>query len=151
MSKAGTLQPDPTMIGDVAEPPFVRLPDPVALFATRAERFRTLGESHELSPYLRFLAALSDCQHRIQDGLPEPDMPADDVRARAREHAMPPLDRSRFTADVALDATLDRIFFLPVAIGFPVSPREALERASQADASAGDGMARAVLDEAIPV
>jgi len=151
MSKAGTLQPDPTMIGDVAEPPFARLPDPIVLFSTRAERFRTLAESHELGPYLRFLAALSDCQHRIQDGLPEPDMPADDVRARAREHAMPPLDRSRFTADAALDATLDRMFSLAAAIDMPVSAREALERASQADASARDGMVRAVLDEAIPV
>src|SRR5476649_1230444 len=106
MSKAGTLQPDPTMIGDVAEPPFARLPDPTALFATRADRFRALAEGHKLGPYLRFLGSLCDCQHRIQDGLPEPDMPADDARARAREHGMPALDRSHFTADAAADVTL---------------------------------------------
>ena len=29
--------------------------------------------------------------------------------ARAREHGMPPLDRGRFTADAALDATLERL------------------------------------------
>src|SRR5471030_2825299 len=103
MSKAGSLQPDPTMIGDVVAPPFVRLQDPPVLFAMRAQRFRALTEGHALGPYLRFLAALSDCQHRLQNGLPEPDMPAEDARARAREHAMPPLDRSHFTADVALD------------------------------------------------
>jgi len=151
MSKAGTLQPDPTMIGDVAEPPFARLPDPIVLFSTRAERYLMLVEGHKLGPYLRFLGGLCGCQHRIQDGLPETDMPADDVRARAREHAMPPLDRSRFTADAALDATLDRMFSLAASIDMPVSAREALERAKEADASARDGMVRAVLDEAIPV
>src|SRR5450631_4235699 len=155
MSKAGTLQPDPTMIGDVAEPPFARLPDPTALFATRADRFRALAEGHKLGPYLRFLGSLCDCQHRIQDdskgGLLEPDMPADEVRARAREHGMPPLDRSHFTADAAADATLDRMFALAAEIEMPDSARAALDRVREANASTRDEMIRAVLAEAIPV
>jgi FdhE protein len=151
MSKAGTLQPDPTMIGDVVEPPFARLPDPTALFATRADRFRALAEGHKLGPYLHFLGSLCDCQHRIQDGLPEPDMPADDVRARAREHAMPPLDRSHFTADAAADATLDRMFARAAEIEMPDSARAALDRVREANASTRDEMIRAVLAEAIPV
>src|ERR1700686_4830459 len=108
MSKAGAPRHDPIPIGEIPAPPFVPLPDPLTLFATRSLRFRTLAEGHQLGPYLLFLAAISECQHRIQKDLPESDLPADDARARAREHAMPPLDRTRFTADTALDATLDR-------------------------------------------
>jgi FdhE protein len=151
MSKAGTLQPDPTMIGDVAEPPFARLPDPSALFATRAERFTAVAAGHQLGPYLRFLAALSDCQHRLQEGLPAPDMPAADAVTRAREHAMPPLDRGHFTADAALDATFDRMFSLAAAIEMPDSARAALGRVSAANAAARDDMMRSVLAESIPV
>jgi FdhE protein len=149
MSKAGAAGQDPIPIGEIAAPPFVRLPDPLALFATRSLRFRTLAEGHQLAPYLLFLAALSECQHRIQRDLPEPDLPADD--ARAREHAMPPLDRSRFTADAALDATLDRLLALAATIDMPDNARAAIERACGADAAARDGMVRAVLADAIPV
>jgi len=151
MSKAGTPRPDPTMIGNVAEPPFARLPDPTILFATRAARFTALAERHELGPYLRFLAGLSDCQHRLQDGLPEPDMPSDEAIARARQHGMPMLDRSRFTADAAADATLDRLFALAVGIDMPDTARAALDRARDADAATRDGMVRSVLSDAIPV
>jgi FdhE protein len=151
MSKAGAVGHDPIPIGEIAAPPFVRLPDPLTLFATRSLRFRTLAESHQLAPYLLFLAAISECQHRIQKDLPEPDLPADDARARAREHAMPPLDRTRFTADAALDATLDRLLALAATIDMPDNARAAIERASGADAAARDSMVRSVLADAIPV
>jgi FdhE protein len=151
MSKAGAAGHDPIPIGEIAAPPFVRLPDPLAVFAARSGRFRTLTEGHELGPYLIFLAALSECQHRIQSDLPEPDLPADDARAQAHQHAMPPLDRNRFTADAALDATLDRLLALVADIDMPDSAREALARARGADAAARDAMVRAVLADAIPV
>ena len=151
MSKAGAPRHDPIPIGEIAAPPLVRLPDPLTLFSIRAARFAALAEGHELGPYLRFLSALSECQHRIQTGLPEPDLPADETRARAREHGMPPLDRSKFTADAALDTTLDRLFALAADIAMPDTARAALARASGADAAARDTMVRAVLAEAIPV
>src|ERR1700681_4226316 len=151
MSKAGAAGHDPIPIGEIAAPPFVRLPDPFTLFATRSLRFRTLAEGHQLGPYLLFLAAISECQHRIQKDLPEPDLPTDDTRERAREHAMPPLDRARFTADAALDATLDRLLALAATIDMPDNARAAIERARSADAAARDGMVRAVLADAIPV
>lgn len=151
MSKAGAPRHDPIPIGEIAAPPFVRLPDPLTLFATRSLRFRTLAEGHQLGPYLLFLAALSECQHRIQKDLPEPDLPADEARARAREHAMPPLDRARFTADAALDATLDRLLALAATIDMPDNARAAIERARSADAAARDEMVRSVLADAIPV
>jgi FdhE protein len=151
MSKAGTAGHDPIPIGEIAAPPFVRLPDPLTLFATRSLRFRMLAETHQLGPYLLFLAALSECQHRIQKDLPEPDLPAADARARAREHAMPPLDRNRFTADAAFDATMDRLLPLAATIDMPNTAREALERVRGAGATARDAMVGAVLADAIPV
>jgi FdhE protein len=151
MSTAGAAGHNPISIGEIAAPPFARVPDPLTLFAARAVRFRALALGHELGPYLSFLAVLSECQHRIQQDLPEPDMPADDARARAREHSMPPLDRSRFTADAALDTTLDRLFALAAEIDMPDEARAALARARSADAAARDGMVRSVLADAIPV
>ena len=151
MSKAGSPRHDPIPIGEIAAPPFVRLPDPLTLFAARSLRFRTLAEGHQLAPYLLFLAAISECQHRIQKDLPEPHLPANDARARARERAMPPLDRTRFTADAAVDATLDRLLALAATIDMPDSARTAIERARGADAAARDGMVRSVLADSIPV
>jgi FdhE protein len=151
MSKAGEIRPDPTMIGNVVEPPFARLPDPKTLFAQRAERFVTLVEGHKLGPYLRFLGGVCGCQHRVQEGLAEPEMPSADARTRAREHAMPPLDRSHFTSDAACDATLDRLFALAADLEMPGQARAALERARSASASARDEMVRSVLSDSIPV
>ena len=54
MSK-GAVQPDPTIIGEVAAPPFVRLPDPTTLFVDRTLRLRALAARSEIGPYLRFL------------------------------------------------------------------------------------------------
>jgi FdhE protein len=151
MSKVGTPRHDAVPIGEIAEPPFARLPDPLTLFQARAERFQELAAQHELAPFLRFLSGLSSCQHRLQDGLPDPDLPADSDVARAREHAMPPLDRSRFTADAAFDATLGRLLQLAEGIEMPEPARSALARVTEADAAVRIAMARAVLANEIPV
>lgn len=151
MSKAGTIAPDPTMIGNVAEPPFARLPEPATLFAARAARFETLAQGHQLGPYLRFLGHLCGCQHHVLDGLPEVDMPAAAALAQAREHAMPALDRSHFTSDAACEATLDRLFTLAAGIEMPETARAALTRVRAADAAGRDEMVRSVLADSIPV
>jgi FdhE protein len=148
---AGGPWHEPIPIGEIAAPPFVRLPDPRQLFARRAERFRAVAAGHELGPYLRFLADLSECQHRIQNDLPEPGMPAGDARERARQHGMPAIDRSRFTADAALDATLDRLFAAAGDIEMPGPACAALTRARSADAAMRDGMVHSVLADSIPV
>ena len=63
---SASLKPDPSIIGGVAKVPLARLPDPEAVFATRAERFAFLaGYNPNLAPYLEFLAAIS----RVQAGL----------------------------------------------------------------------------------
>jgi FdhE protein len=151
MSKVGTPRHDAVPIGEVAEPPFARLPDPSTLFQVRAERFQELSGRHELAPFLRFLSGISSCQHRLQDGLPDADFPANDDRERAREHGMPPLDRNRFTADAAFDATLGRLLQLAADVDMPDTARLALTRVVEADAAVRVATARAVLANEIPV
>src|SRR5262249_23517717 len=102
-------------------------------------------------PYLLFLADLCEVQHDIQAGLPVAELPAADAIARAREFAMPPLDRNRFMADAACDATLDG---LCDCIGLceltPPAPA-ALQSVRKADAAALAAMMQSVLSDAIPV
>jgi FdhE protein len=151
MTQVGAPRHDPIPIGDAAAPPFVRLPDPRAVFRQRGARFRALAAGHELKPYLEFLADLSAVQHDIQDGLPAVEMPPADALARAREHAMPPLDRARFTCDPVCDATFERVLASCGACVMPDAARAALDRVRGADAAARAAMAKAVLADAIPV
>ncbi|HUI94484.1 MAG TPA: formate dehydrogenase accessory protein FdhE [Xanthobacteraceae bacterium] len=151
MSQVGAPRHAPIPIGDPAAPPFVRLPDPLALFARRAERFRTLAHGHDLAPFLGFLAELSAVQHGVQDGLAAIALPAPDVLARAHEHGMPPLDRDRFTIDPVAELTLDRVLAACGACTMPAAAREALASVQNADGAARAVMAHAVLADSIPV
>src|SRR5262245_28211500 len=151
MTQVGAPRHDPIPLGEVATPPFTRLPDPAVLFAQRAQRLRTLAHDHDLKPYLLFLAELCGLQHAIQDGLPAAELPAADALARAREYGMPPLDRGRFTADAACDATLDRLLAAVGMCDMPEPARNALRNIKAADAAGHAGMMRSVLADSIPV
>jgi len=151
MSKAGAPRHDPVPIGEIANPPFARVPDPTSLFAARAARFRALAQGHDLAPYLTFLAGISGAQHQIQDGLGEPDMPPADALARAHEFSMPPLDRNTFKSEPVFETTLDRLFALAANLDMPAKAREALKRAASADPLGRDAMVRNVLLDSIPV
>jgi FdhE protein len=85
------LQPDPSQVGGVAEAPFVRLPDPARLFATRAERLRQLADGHVLGDYLRFLAAIVAAQAGAVASLPPTEPVPERQLALGLEHGMPPL------------------------------------------------------------
>ena len=151
MSKAGAPRHDPVPIGEVATPPFARLPDPLSLFHARAERFLSLARGHELAPYLRFLAALAETQHHIQGGSAEPELPESDAIARAHEFGMPPLDRNQFVTDPAIETTLDRLFAQARELDMPEPARDALVRLASSDAATRDSMIRAVLADSIPI
>lgn len=151
MSKIDTLQPDPTAIGEVSDPPFARLPDPAKLFQSRAERFQALAAQHPLGPYLQFLSGLSSCQQALQDALPVAELPSGEERERARTHAMPPLNAGRFTGDAAFEATLERLLQLAGGLDMPAAARTALTAVAEADGAARTAMARAVLANEIPV
>ena len=109
---SASLKPDPSMIGGVAKVPLARLPDPEAVFATRAERFAFLaGYNPNLAPYLEFLAAISRVQAGLVRDLPAPaPLPAERIEL-ARSSRMPPLDRNQMRAGLSatLDALLDRL------------------------------------------
>ncbi len=151
MSKTGVTRFDPVPIGEAADPPFARLPDPESLFRIRAERIRALAQRHQLAPFLNFLGGVFQAQHDVQDGLPAPDVPQADAVSRAREHGMPPLDRNRFVAEPAFETTLDRLFALAEGIDMPPPASAALVTARTADTAARDAMVRAVLSDSIPV
>jgi FdhE protein len=151
MTQVGTPKHDPIPIGEIAKPPFARLPEPLAIFARRAARLKSLADGHELRSYLTFLGHLCEAQHRLQAGLPDAQLPAPDAITQARQFGMPPLDRSRFTPDVAMEAAWERLVAMAGDIAMPDSARLALERVKAADFVAREAMIDAVLSNAIPV
>jgi FdhE protein len=148
MREVGKPRHDPVPIGEASTPPFAILPQPESLFSQRADRFAFLAQGHDLQPYLYFLAGVCEAQHRALDDLPEPSRPSAEALARAREHAMPPLDRHGFTADPAFDLALDRLLLLCEAIDMPDAAQAALSRLAAADAGTRIALARAALDDA---
>jgi len=141
---------NPVPIGNVATPLFAVLPDPQTVFINRAARLRQLAAEHQLGPYLNFLAGVAEAQHRLQDGLPEPEVPPSDARERARQFNMPPIERARFVAEPAFDTAFDRLLTLAANIEMPTQARAALEQVTQADMAGRDAMLRAVLTDAVP-
>jgi FdhE protein len=150
MADPSSLQPDPSMIGGVPKTSFVRLPDPASIFARRAARFRTLARSSPLSAYLGFLADIAEAQAAALPGLPEPGLPDPAQMARAKEFAMPPLDRAAFKAGAALRQTWDRVFGSLAAPPKPPAAEAALGRVHGAVPIERDAMIANLLSDAIP-
>lgn len=150
MSNAGSFPVEPIPIGEIAAPPFVRLPEPMSLFARRAARFRTLTQDHALASYLLFLAAISERQHALLQELPQPAMPSVEALKQARDFGMPPLNRSQLAADPALEAALERLFALLCDLEMPDVARAGLEQASKAQGGGRAAMVHAVLDGSYP-
>lgn len=150
MSDTRTLQPDPSVIDGVKKAPFVRLPDPRSVFARRAARLRALAASHELAPYLLFLAAVADAQHEAASASTGPRPPPPEALDRAREFTMPPLDRTAIAPDPALHETCQRLFAALTEVAKPEPAQAALARAQAADEAALARMITAVLTQAIP-
>jgi FdhE protein len=151
MTQVGSSKHAPIPIGEIAKPPFARLPDPKTLFARRSERLRVLAEGHDLRSYLSFLAGLTGVQHRVQEDLPAVEPSNEESRERAREFGMPPLDRLRFTTDAGFDATFERFLSLADGLDMPAPARRAIERVRLADSVARTEMAKAALANAVAV
>src|SRR5215470_19179440 len=108
MSDSGGLKAG-TILGEEAKPPFAVLPDPSWLFLNRARRLATLAPTHELGPYLTFLAVLTGAQHEIQAGLPAPALPPFERIGQALEHGMPPISRTVYEPDQTAVDTLEHL------------------------------------------
>ncbi|PRD45651.1 formate dehydrogenase accessory protein FdhE [Phyllobacterium phragmitis] len=150
MSRKTAVAPDPTAIGNVSSPPFVRLPDPASLFSVRSARFRQLAGTGELAPYLNFLAQLNDAQHGILADLPPAEAPDAEALARAHAFEMPPLDRNAIEGDSALEITFDRLFAAADAIDKPRAAAKALARVASADPAQRLAMARTLFTSTLP-
>ena len=151
MPKSDAPQRDMTSIGEVANPAFVRLPEPLVLFRTRAARFRYLAENHDLKPYLLFLAGIADAQHRAQAALPAPTPPEPDALNRAREFGMPAIDRARWLPDPTSEQTTAHMLAAAADIEMPEEAKAALDRVREVNPAVRTEMTRAVLDYAIPM
>ena len=147
MSETGATPIVPVDIGSRAEPPFAKLPDPATLFRLRAQRFAVLAQTHELAPYLHFMAGLAEAQHRANESsLPEPRMPGRAELDLARQHAMPPIDRNGFAEDPALAATFDRLFDLAPQIDMPDQARATLANVTRMDGAEREALGRAAFE-----
>ncbi|MFG1359613.1 formate dehydrogenase accessory protein FdhE [Xanthobacter pseudotagetidis] len=147
----GAVLPDPSVITGVNVPPFAMMPEPELLFARRAERFGVLARSHELAPYLTFLQDLAAAQAAILPDLPLPDLPEAEDRERARSFQMPPLDRSRSTADPVLDDTFTRLQRLAADVSMPPAAAAGLARLSASGDGVREEVMRNVLADSIPM
>jgi len=144
------IKPDPSAIGGVPKAPFVRLPNPVRLFANRARRLRLLAQSGNLASYLEFLAAIADAQGTILPALAEAAQPDPATVERARRFDMPPIDRAAFKPDATLRDTCRRLFAALVSFSKPEAAEAALQHVRSADDHALDAMITGVLEESIP-
>ena len=144
MSDPRTIEADPTAIGGVVVPPFARLPDPEAVFLKRSLRLRAYADHSDLKPFLLFLAGIADAQASIVAALPPVEPPDAEALARARDHAMPPLDRAALAPDAAFDATFEALFDAAAKVEQPEEARAALARI-RGDRALRDTCARTVL------
>jgi FdhE protein len=150
MSDPRSVQPDPSMIGGVMKAPFVKLPDPPAVFAQRAQRLRMLVAGGHLASYLEFLASISDAQCAILPELGEARLPAPEFIERARRFDMPPLDRNAVKSDAILHDTCRRLFASVVSFSKPEAAEAALTRTRHLKDDALDVMIASVLADSIP-
>lgn len=148
MAGPASLAPTPSDIGGVAQPVFAVLPDPERLFLDRAERFEALAPGHPLEAYLRFLGALSRAQHALVAEQPRAPAPDPDLLARARDFAMPPLDRARMRMDDAIHAAFERLLEMVDAIPMPEPAAEAVRRLRDAGRDGREAVLSDALDSA---
>jgi FdhE protein len=150
LRKFDELEADPSKIGNIPKPPFVRLPDPERLFIDRAARFRQLAAGHNLGPYLAFLADLCELQAAIQADLAEPEMPAPELLEQAEQYEMPPLNRGGFVPDESFNSLFDRLTSAAEDLDMPQPAREALARLQNADEAMRLGIIGNVLTDTVP-
>ena len=132
-------------VGNVAQPPFVRLPDLTTLFDRRARRFDVLAQNHPLADYLAFIAAVSRAQAGAGKSLPSGLLPGPDQIAFMHEHKLPVLDRLTWRRDPSWRAALDGVLAGLRGVGMPDAARAAMTALQRADEAAREALADRVL------
>jgi len=136
---------DPIDIGNVAQPPFVRLPDLTTLFQRRAARLQTLSRGHPMADYLAFLAALVGAQADVVRHLPAGVLPGAEEIAFFHEHKLPIVDRLTWRRDPSWLAALDGILDGLASLAMPDPARSARDALKRAGPDAREALADRVL------
>ena len=135
MTRASRIA-DPIDIGKVAKPPPIRLPDPMTVFACRAERFADLAAGNPMADFLSFMAEIVHAQTAALGVLAVATPPE-----TCSGWATPPLDRSKWRPDPswrhALTVILDRLD----AAALTAETRSAIERLAGQSPDALDALA----------
>ncbi|TCL73003.1 formate dehydrogenase accessory protein FdhE [Rhizobium sp. BK251] len=150
MSTSSPLQPDPSVIGGISKAAFAFLPSPERLFSERAKRLDVLAQGSRLAPYLEFLAGLSRIQAELASSLPPVEaIPTQQVE-RARESAMPPLDRLAMAAQPGYRQTIRNFLEAAEGLAKPAAAAAALEELRAADAETMDWIIGNVMADSLP-
>jgi len=104
VSLKGRVVPEPVDIGQLAAPPFVRLPDITTHFAARAARLDALAPGNPLEPFLRFVAEIARAQHTASSALPSGTLPGDDHVAFCKAHGFALIERLTWARDASFVA-----------------------------------------------
>jgi FdhE protein len=135
---------DPIDIGNVAQPPFVRLPD-LSVFDRRAKRLAAISGGNPLADYLEFVAALTRAQAAVVHRLPAGTFPSADQIAFYHENKLPILDRLTWRRDPSWLAALDGILDELAPAAMPAAARAAATALRDLDTDRRDAMADRVL------
>jgi FdhE protein len=136
---------DPVDIGNVAQPPFVRLPDLHSVFDRRATRLVALSRENPLADYLGFIALLARAQADALRGLPPGTLPTEDQIAFMHEHRLPILDRLTWRRDPSWRAALDAVLAVLARAAMPDPARAALDALLREGPEARESLADRVL------
>jgi FdhE protein len=148
---ASTLQPDPSVIGGISKAHFALMPNTARFFKERATRFEVLAEASNLGPYLKFLAGIARIQAELAAELaPVEPIDADQI-ARAREGAMPPIDRAAMVVSDAYRQTVRQFLDRADALEKPAAAAEALAAVRGADDQTLDLMIGNVIADNLPI
>jgi FdhE protein len=135
MTRASRIA-DPIDIGKIAKPPPIRLPDPMTVFACRAERFADLALGNPMADFLSFMAEIARAQTAALGVLAAVIRPE-----TCSSWDAPPLDRSKWQPDPswrhALAVILDRLD----AAALTAETRSAIERLAGQSVDALDALA----------
>ena len=146
-AKSGPAR-DFTSVGQVAEPPFTRLPDPSTLFAARSARLAALAEGHALAPYLLFLSRLIAVQDAAQRALPPYD--AAFAAGRVPYDTGPPLSGALIRGSDDFLGSLGWLVEHAASIEAPEAAERALARLAAMPGEARLDLAEAVREAAYP-
>jgi len=136
---------DPIDIGNVARPPFVRLPDLKTLFNRRAARLEALSRGHPMAGYLGFVAALARVQADVIRRLPAGTLPGADQIGFFHEHKLPLADRLTWPRDSSWQVALDGILDGLASLAMPDPARAPLEALKRLDPDRREGATDRVL------